>query len=127
MQNSFYGETEKHYQKQVFLVFRTLVGRKTPKCMESTMFEETKRHYEKYVLKVFLSLFGIKTLKRIKNSLYGETTFSKSVYFKCFFFHIIKYQNDKMHAKLLLIWENEATLKETCLLSVSQSLRHKKP
>ncbi len=44
-----------------------------------------------------------------------------------FFFHIIRYQNDKMHAKLLLIGENEATLKETCLLSVSQSLRHKKP
>ncbi len=54
MQNSFYGETEKHYQKQVFLVFRTLVGRKTPKCMESTIFEETKRHYEKYVLKAYL-------------------------------------------------------------------------
>ncbi len=86
MQNSFYGETEKHYQKQVFLVFRILVGRKTPKCMESTMFEETKRHYEKYVLKVFLSLFGIKTLKRINSSLCGETEHSQKAWILSVFF-----------------------------------------
>ncbi len=95
--------------------------------MESTLYRETKRYYKKCVLKVFLSLLGMKTLKRIKNSLYGETEHSQKACILSVFFHIIRYQNDKIHAKLLLIWENEATLKETCLLSVSQSLSPKKP
>ncbi len=82
---------------------------------------------EEICIKSVFELFGIKTLKRIKNSLYGETEHSQKACILSVFFHIIRYQNYKIHAKLLLIWENEATLKETCLLSVSQSLSPKKP
>ncbi len=88
------------------------------------------RHYktlQEICIKSVFELFWYKNAETHKEfSIWRNRTFSKSVYFKCFF-HIIRYQNDKIHAKLLLIWENEATLKETCLLSVSQSLSPKKP
>ncbi len=86
--------------KNVFSVFSSLLGTKTPKCMQSTLFGVTKRHSQKRVIWVFfLSILGIKTLKKLgKHPIWqNKITLSKTCVLSVFKLHT--YQNAKMRAK----------------------------
>ncbi len=65
-----------------------------------------------------MSVLVTKTLKSMKSTLYEKTKgITRNVYYECFYVTI--------HAKHPL-WRKETRFPETCLLSVSESARHKK-
>ncbi len=77
----------------------SLLRIKTTKCMEMTSYGISKEYHKKWVLWVLLIVLHTKPL-RIEYYMEKRTTFWKT----CNIFHILIFQNAKMHAKHPLLW-----------------------